>query len=93
MAVGSFIFVTSFLRQKSFLVQQFLENAAEGQGARSPLSLSADREISCAIRFAHGEKGEKSDRISRENEQDRSPFLDVPEHQSLENVPVEHFQR
>jgi hypothetical protein len=42
---------------------------------------------------ARGEEGEKSDRISRESEQDRSPFLDVREHQTLGNVPVEHFQR
>jgi hypothetical protein len=74
-------------------VQQYLENAARGQGGNAPLSLSADSETLRTMPQVHGEKGEKSDSFSRESEQDRSPFLHVKEQQSLENVPVERFQR
>jgi hypothetical protein len=39
------------------------------------------------------EEGEKSDSFSRGGEQDRLPFVIVLIKLSLENVPVEHFQR
>jgi hypothetical protein len=55
------------------LVQQFFKNAAEVKGEQ-PLSLPAGSESPCATLSAHGEEGEKSDRISRENGQDRSPL-------------------
>jgi hypothetical protein len=55
------------------LVQQFFKNAAEVKGEK-PLSLPAGSETLCATLPAHGEEGEKSDRISRENGQDRSPL-------------------
>jgi hypothetical protein len=47
---------------ESFLVQQFFKNAARRQ--RNSLRHTP----------AHGEEGEKSDRISRESGQDRSPL-------------------
>jgi hypothetical protein len=63
----------SVLEKESFLMQQFLENAAEVKGEQ-PLSPSADGEIPCAMLPARGEGGEKSDSFSRGNEQDRSPL-------------------
>ncbi|MBQ8514276.1 MAG: hypothetical protein IJ496_02660, partial [Ruminococcus sp.] len=59
---------------KSFLVQQFLENAARVQGQR-PWSLSAESEIPCAVLPAHGERGNESDSFHWGSEQDRFPLL------------------
>ncbi|MFR6587310.1 MAG: hypothetical protein ACLUSL_05710 [Ruminococcus sp.] len=60
--------------KKIFLVQQFFEKMLPRSG-REAWSLSADSEISTPMLLAHGEKGEKIDRFSRESEHDRFPWL------------------
>jgi hypothetical protein len=72
-------------------VQQFCQKCCRVKGS----ALVAVRRQRNTLRNTHarGAKGEKSESFSRESEQDRSPFLTVREHQTLGNVPVEHFQR
>jgi len=43
--------------------------------------------------LAHGEKGEKIDRFSRESEHDRFPWLPFCNQKNLRNIPVEYFSR
>ncbi len=77
----------------SFLVQQFLENAAEVQGEK-PWSLPAGSEIPCAILFGTRRKGvRKATAFRGESGQDRFPLVNDSTKQHFENVPVGHFQR
>ena len=57
------------------MVQLFFEkNAAEVPGREALVAVRRQRNL-CAVLLAHGEKGEKIDRFSRESEHDRFPWL------------------
>jgi hypothetical protein len=51
----------------------FVKKCCRGQGREALVAVRRQRNT-LRNTHAHGEEGEKSDRISRENEQDRSPL-------------------
>jgi hypothetical protein len=72
-------------------VQQFFKNAAEVKGEK-PLSLSADSETLCATLRRTGKRVRKATAFRGRADKTALPYKS-PELTTLENVPVEHFQR
>jgi hypothetical protein len=78
---------------KFFWCSNFFQKMLPRSRASSPCRCPQAAKLSAPRLSAHGEQGEKSDRISRGGEQDRLPFVTALIKLNLENVPVEHFQR
>jgi hypothetical protein len=76
---------------ESFLVQQFFKNAAEVKGEQ-PLSLPAGSETPCAT-LRRTEKWVRKATAFRGRANKTALPYKSSECTTLENVPVEHFQR